>query len=72
MDWRLCISGLIDSGLTIDQIAAAIGVHLVAYVLQNLRWALVSDTLAIPLPRHAAAERQKGADRSAPCPFRTG
>lgn len=31
-------------------IAAAIGVHLVAYVLQNLRWALVSDTLAIPLP----------------------
>ena len=26
MDWRLCISGLIDSGLTIDQIAAAIGV----------------------------------------------
>ncbi len=30
-------------------IAAAIGVHLVAYALQNLRWALVSDTLAIPL-----------------------
>ena len=26
MDWRLCISGLIYSGLTIDQIAAAIGV----------------------------------------------
>ena len=26
MDWRLCISGLIDSGLTSDQIAAAIGV----------------------------------------------
>ena len=31
-------------------IAAAIGVHLVAYVLQNARWATVSDTLGIPLP----------------------
>lgn len=31
-------------------IGAAVGVHLVAYVLQNLRWAAVSDTLGIPLP----------------------
>lgn len=31
-------------------IATAIGVHLVAYVLQNVRWATVSDTLGIPLP----------------------
>ncbi|MBS1838117.1 MAG: flippase-like domain-containing protein, partial [Actinobacteria bacterium] len=31
-------------------IAVAVAVHLVAYVLQNLRWATVSDTLGIPLP----------------------
>jgi len=31
-------------------LAAAVAVHVVAYVLQNLRWATVSDTLAIPLP----------------------
>ncbi len=30
-------------------IAAAVGVHLVAYLLQNLRWSAVSDTLGIPL-----------------------
>ncbi len=30
-------------------IAAAVGVHLVAYVLQNVRWSAVSDTLGIPL-----------------------
>jgi len=31
-------------------IAVAIGVHVVAYVLQNERWSAVSDTLGIPLP----------------------
>lgn len=31
-------------------IAAAVGVHIVAYLLQNMRWAAVSDTLGIPLP----------------------
>jgi uncharacterized membrane protein YbhN (UPF0104 family) len=30
-------------------IVAAVGVHLVAYVLQNVRWSAVSDTLGIPL-----------------------
>lgn len=31
-------------------IAVAVSVHVVAYLLQNLRWAAVSDTLGIPLP----------------------
>lgn len=35
---------------TFGWIAAAIGVHIVAYSLQNLRWAQVSDTLGIHLP----------------------
>ena len=35
---------------TIAWIFAAIAIHLIAYVLQNLRWAEVSDTLGIHLP----------------------
>ena len=35
---------------TFAWIAAAVGIHLVAYLLQTLRWAEVSDTLGIHLP----------------------
>lgn len=53
--WRLPDVELGDifprpTAMTPVWLAVAVGVHVVAYVLQTLRWSQVSDTLGIPLP----------------------